>query len=218
MSVWEEIRYYIVSNYFSKLFVNYIGKTLTLLWRSSADTLAKWSSAINHIEMNVSLWMRGTQYHFWKFSSVQFSHSVMSDSLRPHGLQHTRSPCPSTTPRVYSNSCPLSWWCHPTISSSVIPSSSHLQSFPASGSFPMSQFFASGGQSIVVSAKYWSFSFRSLSSLLHTSSHQIVKDREAWHAVVHGVAKSWTCLSDFTTIPPQKSHPHPSYRPSDSQA
>ena len=87
-----------------------------------------------------------------QFSSLQFSHSVMSDSLQPHGLQHTRPPCPSPTPGVYSNSCPLSWWCPPTISSSVIPFSSHLQSFPASGSFPMSQFFASGGQSIGVLA------------------------------------------------------------------
>ena len=83
--------------------------------------------------------------------SVQFSHSVVSDSLRPHGLQHSRPPCPSSTPRVYSNSCPLSQWCHPTISSSVVPFSSHLQSFPASGSFQMSQLFTSGGQSIGVS-------------------------------------------------------------------
>ena len=80
--------------------------------------------------------------------SVQFSRSVVSDSLRPHGLQHARPPCPSPTPRAYSNSCPLSWWCHWTISSSVIPFSSCVQSFPASGSFPMSRFFASGGQSI----------------------------------------------------------------------
>ena len=78
--------------------------------------------------------------------SVQFSCSVMSDSLWPHGLQHTRPPCPSLTPRAYSNSCPLSQWCHPTISSSVIPFSSRLQSFPALGSFPMSQLFISGGQ------------------------------------------------------------------------
>ena len=85
-------------------------------------------------------------------SSVQFSHSVVSDSLRPHGLQHTRPPCPSPTARAYSNSCPLSWWCHPTISYSVIPFSSHLQSFPASGSFQMSHLFASGGQSIGPSA------------------------------------------------------------------
>ena len=81
-----------------------------------------------------------------------FSCSVVSNSLRPHGLQHATPPCPSPTPRAYSNSCPLSWWCHPTISSSVIPFSYCLQSFPASGSFQMSQFFTSGGQSIGVSA------------------------------------------------------------------
>ena len=86
------------------------------------------------------------------FSSVQFSRSVVSDSLRPHGLQHARPPCPSPTPRAYSSSSPLSWWCHPTISSSVVPFSSCLQSFPASGSFQMSQFFTSGGQSIRVLA------------------------------------------------------------------
>ena len=83
-------------------------------------------------------------------SSVQFSRSVVSSSLWPHGPQHARSLYPSSTPGVYSNSCPLSWWCHPTIS--LIPFSSHPQSFPASGSFPMSQFFTSGGQSIGVSA------------------------------------------------------------------
>ena len=87
-----------------------------------------------------------------QFSSVQFSRSVVSDSLRPHESQHTRPPCPSLTPRVYSNSCPSSQWCHPTISSSVIPFSSCPQSLPASGSFPMSQLFAWGGQSIRVSA------------------------------------------------------------------
>ena len=86
------------------------------------------------------------------FSSVQFTCSVMSDSLWPHGLQHARVPCPSPTPRIYSNSCSMSQWCHPTISSSVVPFSSCLQSFPVSGSFQMSQFFASGGQSIGVSA------------------------------------------------------------------
>ena len=80
--------------------------------------------------------------------SVQFSRSVVSDSLQPHGLQHIRLPCPSPTPGVYSNSCPLSQWCHPTIFFSVVPFSSCLQSFPASGSF---HFFASGGQSIGVS-------------------------------------------------------------------
>ena len=87
----------------------------------------------------------------WHISLVQFSSSVVSDSLRPHGLQHTRPPCPSPTPRVYANSCPLSQWCDPTISSSVVPFSSHLQSFPASGSFQMSQLFSSGGQSFGVS-------------------------------------------------------------------
>ena len=76
----------------------------------------------------------------------------MSDSLWPHGLQHARPPCPSPTPGVYSNSCPLSWWCHPTTSFSVVPFSSCLQSFPTSGSFPESQFFPSDGQSIGVSA------------------------------------------------------------------
>ena len=85
-------------------------------------------------------------------SSIQFSHSVVSNSLQHHGLQHTRPPCPSPTPGVYTNSCPLRCWCHPTISSSVIPFSSRLQSFPASGSFQMSQLFTSGGQSIGVSA------------------------------------------------------------------
>ena len=87
-----------------------------------------------------------------KFSSVQFSCSVISDSLQPHELQHARPPCPSPAPRVYSNSVTLSQWCHPTISSSVFPFSTCLQSFPASGSFPMSQLFASGGQSIRASA------------------------------------------------------------------
>ena len=80
--------------------------------------------------------------------SVQFSRSVVSSSLWPHGLQHSKPPCSSPTPRVHSNSCPWNRWCHLTISSSVIPFSSSLQSFPASGSFPMSQFSTSGGQSI----------------------------------------------------------------------
>ena len=86
------------------------------------------------------------------FSGISSVQLVVSDSLRTHGLQHARPPCPSPTPRVYSNSCPLNWWCHPTISSSVVPFSSCLQSFPASGFFPMSQFFSWGGQSMGVSA------------------------------------------------------------------
>ena len=94
-------------------------------------------------DMKVSLCFHGV--------SVQFSCSVVSNSLRPHESQHARPPCPSPTPRVYSNSCPLSWWCHPTISSSVVPFSSCPRSFPASESFQMSQFFPLGGQNIGVS-------------------------------------------------------------------
>ena len=95
---------------------------------------------------------RGAHPHVWSwttlvFPSVQFSHSVVSDSLWPHELQDARLPCPSPIPRAYSNSCPSHWWCHPAISSSVVPFS-HCQSSPASGSFPVSQFFTSGGQSI----------------------------------------------------------------------
>ena len=89
---------------------------------------------------------------YLRINSAQFSLSVVSNSLQPHGLQHARSPCPSLTPRIYPNSCPSSWWCHPTISSSIVPFSSCLQSFPASWYFPMSQFFTSGGQSTEVSA------------------------------------------------------------------
>ena len=90
----------------------------------------------------------------WKFKKKkkEFSHSVMSDSLQPHGLQHARLPCLSWIPEACSNSCPSYQWCHPAISSSVIPFSSCLQSFPASGSFQMSQLFTSGGQSTGVSA------------------------------------------------------------------
>ena len=96
-------------------------------------------------------------WHFTQFGlltdhSVQFSLSVMSNSLRPHEPQHSRPPCSSPTPGVHQNPCPLCWWCHPTISSSVIPFSSWLQSFPASGSLQISQLFASGVQSIGVSA------------------------------------------------------------------
>ena len=87
-----------------------------------------------------------------QFNSVQFSHPVMSNSLRPHRLQNSRPPCPSPTPRTCSNSCPWSRWCHPAISSFVIPFSSCLQSFPASGSFPVSQLTTSGGQNIGASA------------------------------------------------------------------
>ena len=100
----------------------------------------------NWKQLNASEWFPSS----WpEFSSV---HSLSRVQPRPHRLQHTRLPCPSPTPRVHPNPCPLSQWCHPTISSSVVPFSSHLQSFPASGSFQMSQFFATGSQSIGVSA------------------------------------------------------------------
>ena len=91
-------------------------------------------------------------HHFPLYSTVKFSRSVVSDSLRSRESQHGRPPCPSPTPGVHPNPCPLSRWCHPTISSSVVPFSSCPQSFPPSGSFQMSQFFASGGQSTGVSA------------------------------------------------------------------
>ena len=102
--------------------------------------------------MVLCCWQLKSLCEIHKLHTVQFSCSVMSDSLQPHEPQHARPPRPSPIPRACSNSCPLSQWCHPTISSSVIPFSSCLQSFPASGSFPMSQFFTSGGQNIGVSA------------------------------------------------------------------
>ena len=139
----------------------------------------------------------------------------MYDSLRPHGL-HTRPSCPSPTPRVYSNSCPLSRWCHPTISSSVVPFSSCLQSFPASGSFQMSQFFALGGQSIGVSAlasvlpmKYSGLiSFRivwldllavqgTLKSLLQ---HHSLKASILWHSTFFIVQLSHSYMTTGKTI------------------
>ena len=122
--------------------------------------------------------------------SVQFSHSVVSNYLRPHGLQHSRLRCPSLTPRDCSNSCPLSWWCHPTISSSVVPYSSCLQSFPASGSFPMSQFFASSGQSMGISASasvllmniqgWFPFGLTGLISLLSTELSRVLSSTTIW--------------------------------------
>ena len=109
------------------------------LWDLSSSTKDQtWAAAVKVPSLN----------HWW----LLFNCSVMSDSLQPHGLQHSSLPCPSLFPRVYLSSCPLSWWCHPTISFSVIPFSSCLQSFPPSGSFPMSLLFASGGQSIGASA------------------------------------------------------------------
>ena len=116
------------------------------------NNLIQWAKDLNRLLTKEYIQM--ARKHMKRCSTsyiIQFSHSVVSDSLRPHGLQHTRSPCPSPTPGVHSDSCPLSRWCHPTISSLVVPFLC-LQSFPASGSFPMSQFFTSGGQSIGFSA------------------------------------------------------------------
>ena len=120
------------------------GSWLEILCASSWEYLVRSFIAV------VQGWSCWQDEGMWRASSVQSW--VMSNSLWLHGLQHARLPCLSPTPRVFSNSCPLSWWCHPTISSSVIPFSSCFQSFPASGSFPMSQFFASGCQGIGVSA------------------------------------------------------------------
>ena len=118
----------------------------------------EWMSVF-HLDSSLRWWkmvVEGGRDGRWlqleAFSSVQFSHSVVSDSLRPYESQHARPPCPSPVPEVYSNSCPSSWWCHPNISSSVVPFSSCPQSLPAPGSFPMSQFFTWGGQSTGVSA------------------------------------------------------------------
>ena len=105
----------------------------------------------NFLVLNLRMWNKIPTF-VATFSSVQFSHSVMSSSLRPRESQHARPPCPSPTPGVYSNSCPSSWWCHPAISSSVVPFSSCPQSLPASGSFSVSQLFTWGDQSIGVSA------------------------------------------------------------------
>ena len=107
--------------------------------------------ALHYLKYLQVCWLFNLHVSTSVFISVQFSHSVVCDSLQSHGLQHTRLPCPSPTPRAYSNSCPSSWWCHPNILFSVTPFSSCLQSFSASGSFLMSQFFASGGKSIGVS-------------------------------------------------------------------
>ena len=105
------------------------------------------------INRRISQQKKTHSYHtYWNYQTVQFSCSVVSDYLRLHELQRARPPWPSPTPRVHPNPCPLCWWCHPTISSSVVPFSSCPQSFPASGSFQMSQLFTSGSQSIGVSA------------------------------------------------------------------
>ena len=135
----------------------------TLLWISVCSSvvlrLLHWTPRLLQLDQALSIWSRSIdsktldyQRTNPQFSPVQFSHSVVSNSLRLHESQHARPPCPSPTPGVHPNPCPLSWWCHPTISSSVIPFSSYPQSFPASGSFQMSQLCMRW-------PKYWSFSF-----------------------------------------------------------
>ena len=133
---------------------DYLGKAPIFSWQLACSVMVLSSFAFKGVILIPTPYSKFAFYNtlFWVISSVQFSHSVMSNSLRPHELQHARPPCPSPTPRVHPNPCPSSQWCHPTISSSVVPFSSCLQSFPASGSFPMSQLFSSGGQSIGVSA------------------------------------------------------------------
>ena len=122
------------------------------------DTVCWWWSSIKSRLFVCILWHQNNSileeiyWASWFFSLVQFNHSAVSDSLQPHESEHARPPCLSPAPRVYPNSCPLSQWCHPAISSSVIPFSSYLQSFPTWGSFQVSQHFTSGGQSIGVSA------------------------------------------------------------------
>ena len=125
-------------------------------------------------------------YIYWR---CPFSHSVVSDSLWNHGLQHTRLPCPSPTPRAFSNSCLSSWQCHPTISSSVVPFTSCFQSFPTSGSFPVTQFFISGGKSIGASeqGKHQSFQW-----VLRLTSLGLTSFRIDWFVLlaVQGTLKS----------------------------
>ena len=137
----ESIRPYVLRVYWADAFIQCIDVSpalASLLWLSLAQLSTSKQNQCPHLPLRIS--------------SVQLSYSVMSSCLRPHGLQHARPLCPSPTPRVYSTSRPLSWWWHPTISSSVIPFSSHLQSFPAQGSFPMSQSLTSDRKSIGGSA------------------------------------------------------------------
>ena len=131
------------------------GEEPLMAWELSLKALSFWSQVIsiytNEFKRSIFCGYENSTLRRFSVSSVQFSCSVVSDSLRPHESQHARLPCPSPTPGVHSDSRPSSWWCHPAISSSVVPFSSCLQSLPASESFPMSQLFAWGGQSIGVS-------------------------------------------------------------------
>ena len=132
----------------------------TILWMIDSKVTG-WHFRSQHHQRSGSNWSG-----VYILSSVQFSHSVMTDSLRPHEPQHTKPPCLSPTPGVHPNPCPLNQWCHPTTSSSVIHFSSCPQSFPASGSFPMSQLFASGGRSIGVQLQHQSLQWTPRTDLL----------------------------------------------------
>ena len=124
---------------------------IAVSWLYFLQSQAKFSISHSHFCCRLPFWSLHSIVCI-SDSSVQFSCSVMCDALWPHELQHARLPCPSQTPEVYSNPCPSSWWCHPSISPSVVPFSSFPQSLPASGSFPVSQLFTWGGQSTGVSA------------------------------------------------------------------
>ena len=129
-------------------YVHMTGCATVGIWKQSSH---QWMSGLIRCDIPYPAKKKQSKTHH-QFSSVQFSRSVVSDSSRPHESQHARPPCPSPTPRVHSDSCPSSQWCHPAISSSVVPFSSCPQSLPASESFPVSQLFAWGGQSTEVSA------------------------------------------------------------------
>ena len=151
----EILHCFICQKYISFLFPKITGKALKLyVYQIWGKTL--WYTSFNHWIPNSSVMLLNLflTYISNLTSLLLFSRSVVSDSLQHHGQQYARLLCPSPSPGACSNSCPLSRWCHPTISSSVVPFSSCLQSFPASGSFPASQLFASGGQSIEASASW----------------------------------------------------------------
>ena len=188
-----------------------LNQTTSYCWRVSCRGEGHQGLTTGHLRPNnyqggsaphpsAEIWIKALLSKALSTSLVQFSCSVVSNSLQPHGLQHARLPCPSPTPGIYSNSCPSSWWCHPTVSSSVILFSSHLQSFPASGSFPMSQLFTSGGQSIGVSASTsvlpmniqdWSplqwtgwISLQVQGTLKSLLQHHILKASILWHSTL----------------------------------
>ena len=155
-----------------------------------------WNSRLDEAQAGTKIAGRNISNPRYVDESVQFSCSVVSDSLRPHGLQHARLPCLSPMPRAYSNPCPSRWWCHPTISSSVVPFSSCPQSFLASRSFPMSQFFTSSGHSIGVSA----------------SASVLPVNTQDWSPL------AWTGWISFSQRDSQESSPTPLFKSINSSA